>query len=67
MPQTNSEKKRLTATIVRDKKTGIYHIRISSKGPQTGGDHVKPIEILCGEDEEEIKERATKFVKSLPD
>lgn len=55
-----------TATIVRSKKDGVIHIRVSSKGPQTGGD-VELIEILQGEDEEELKERAVRYAQEKID
>ncbi|MFA6603883.1 MAG: hypothetical protein WCT10_03520 [Patescibacteria group bacterium] len=53
--------KQYSATIVRDKK-GAYHIRISNKGPQTGGD-VEVIEILYGDASDELGKRAVKFIK----
>lgn len=52
-----------TATIVKDKQ-GVYHIRISSKGPQTGGD-VEVIEILYDSDQERLKEKSVKYVKEM--
>ena len=57
-----------TATIVKDKQ-GVYHVRISSKGPQTGGD-VKVIDVLqsrSGESQEQLKERALKYVQEEVD
>jgi len=50
-----------TATIVKDKK-GVFHIRISTAGPQTGGD-VEVIEILSDADEEKLKKKAVKYVR----
>ena len=50
-----------TATIVKDKK-GVYHIRISTSGPQTGGD-VEIVEILSDNDEDKLKEKAVKYVR----
>ncbi len=50
-----------TATIVKDKQ-GVYHIRVSSRGPQTGGD-VEVIEILSDTDQERLKKKAVKYVK----
>ncbi len=50
-----------TATIVKDKQ-GVYHIRISSKGPQTGGD-VEVIEILSDTDQERLKQKAVTYVQ----
>jgi len=52
---------RYSATIVRD-KNGVYQIRISNKGPQTGGD-VEVIDILYADTEAEIKSKAIKFVE----
>jgi len=54
-----------TATIVKD-KSGTYHVRISKKGPQTGGD-VELIELLYGDNEQELKERAVKFINERTD
>ena len=53
--------KKYSATIVRD-KGGVYHIRISTKGPQIGGD-VEVIEVLFADTEAEIKKKAFDFVE----
>ena len=53
-----------SATIVKDKQ-GVYHIRISSKGPQTGGD-VEIIEILQDADQEKLKKKSVDYVQKLP-
>lgn len=50
-----------TATIVKDKQ-GVFHIRISTKGPQTGGD-VEVVEILSGSDQKKLEEKAVKYVR----
>ena len=54
-----------TATIVKDKK-GVFHIRVSSKGPDTGGD-VEVIEILSDPDQKKLKEKAVKYVQEETD
>ncbi len=54
-----------SATIVKD-GNGVYHIRISRKGPQTGGD-VKVIDVLYGNDEEKLKDKAVEYVRQLKD
>lgn len=54
----------LTATIVRD-KDGVYHIRISKKGPDTAGD-VTVIDILLqkdGENYDAFKFRCQEYVR----
>jgi len=53
--------KKFSATIVQD-KSGVYHIRISTKGPQIGGD-VEVIEVLFADTEAEIKKKAIDFVE----
>jgi hypothetical protein len=63
VPYRPKEYQMYTATIVKDKQ-GVYHIRISSKGPQTGGD-VKVIEILYDSDQEKLKTKAVKYVKEI--
>jgi len=51
-----------TATIVRDRKyPDRYYIRISKDGVQDGGD-VEIVEILHGDDEDELKQRALRFI-----
>ncbi len=52
-----------SATIVKD-KNGTYHIRVSSKGPQTGGD-VEVLEILYDNDEQKLKDKAVEYVRQL--
>jgi len=54
-----------TATIVKDKQ-GVFHIRISSKGPDTGGD-VEVIEILSDTDQKKLKDKAIKYVQQETD
>ena len=54
-----------SATIVREKKGGMIHIRIDKNAPQTGGD-VEVLEVLHqkdGESLEAFKERCVRFVK----
>ncbi len=53
----------LTGTIVK-LPNGTYKVRISTRGPQTGGD-IEVIEILQqkdGESEEDFKKRCLRFV-----
>ncbi len=50
------------ATIIRD-RFGRIHVRVSERSGDAGGD-VEVIDVLQGEDRQELKARATRFVSN---
>jgi hypothetical protein len=58
------KKERYSASIVRD-KDGVIRIHVARGAPALP-DPGEIIEVLYGDDESELKERAIRFVRELP-
>ena len=56
-----AQKRRYAATIVRG-KDGVIRIRVAQGDPTPPADDTL-VEVLYGDDEEELKERAVKFAR----
>lgn len=52
----------LYATIIRTRSDGRIHVRISTDSADPDGD-IEIIDVLQGEDREELRTRAARFIK----